>query len=68
MFIRKFESLLETGYFNTAVSFETYWQTGGRYHWKSKTNAWVDWIHDQWNTGLINLDDYRYLIYVEFDE
>ena len=68
MFIRKFESLLETGYFTTAVSFETYWQTSGRYHWHNKTNGWVDWIHDKWNTGLISIDDYRYLICVEFVE
>ena len=64
----KFTDLLDTNHFNTAVSFETYWQTSGRYHWHNKTNGWVDWIHDKWNTGLISIDDYRYLICVEFVE
>ena len=64
----KFTDLLDTNHFTTAVAFETYWQTAGRYHWNNKTNGWVDWIHDKWNSGLISIDDYRYLICVDFDD
>jgi hypothetical protein len=65
---RPYEQLLLGQYFNTAVAFETYWNLNGKFYWKSKHNGWVDWIHDKWNSGLIDIDDYRYLIGVEFEE
>ena len=49
------------------VQFEMYWDTNGKHIWNSKINAWIDWIHDNWNSGLINLEEYRYLINVDVD-
>ena len=60
--------LLDSKFFTIGISFETYWQTNGKYHWHNKTNAWVDWIHDKWNSGLISIEEYRELLSVNVDE
>lgn len=49
------------------TQFETYWNKVGKYLWKNKTNGWIDWIHDKWNSGLINLEEYRFLINVDVE-
>ena len=47
------------------AEFETYWDTDGKHIWNNKTNGWVNWIHENWESGLINLEEYRYLINVD---
>ena len=57
--------VIDTPYHTIGLQFETYWNTSGKYIWNNKTNGWIDWIHDKWNSGLINLEEYRYLINVD---
>ena len=59
--------VIDTPYHMIGLQFETYWNTSGKYLWKNKTNGWIDWIHDKWNSGLINLEEYRYLINVNVE-
>ena len=61
------DTVIDTPHYMTALQFETYWNTSGKYHWNSKTNGWIDWIHDKWNSGLINLEEYRFLINVNVE-
>ena len=63
-----FESLLNGEYATHAIQFETYWVITGQYYWKSKHNAWIRWLGDKWDTGLINIAEYRDLILVDFQE
>ena len=56
------DTVIDTPHYMTALQFETYWNRTGKYLWKNKTNGWIDWIHDKWNSGLINLEEYRFLI------
>ena len=55
-------------YHDFAVTFENYWNTNGSQHWESKTAAYVSWLNDNWNSGSIGIEDYRYLISVEMDD
>ena len=59
--------VIDTPYHMIGLQFETYWNKVGKYLWKNKTNGWIDWIHDKWNSGLINLEEYRYLINVDVE-
>jgi len=64
----KFESLLKGEFFNHALKFEVYWNTQGKYNWNKKHNAWINWLHGQWNQGLISVSEYRVLINIEFED
>ena len=55
------------GYGIIVAEFETYWENSGTLYWNSKTNGWIAWLYDKWNSGLINLEEYRYLINVDME-
>lgn len=63
----KFEELVKGDYCNHSIKFEIYWNLNGQYNWNNKHNAWINWLHTKWNTGLLNITEYRYLINVEFE-
>lgn len=42
------------------IQFDSYWNLTGKYHWNSKQNGFIDWLHNKWNSGLINITEYRW--------
>ena len=49
------------------LKFESYWNLHGVHYWNNKTDGWVNWVHERWNLGVINLEEYRELIMVDME-
>ena len=61
------ELIRDNKYCSIALQFETYYQVNGKYVWSNKVNAWIDWIHDMWNNGQVNLSEYRFLVCIDVE-
>lgn len=61
------EALKHERYGPILLKFETHWNMAGQYEYTFKMNYYLAYLFDDWNVGLINLEEYRDLITIDLE-